>query len=243
MLKLSRQLPGAVVVASVLLIAGAAGAQTFNTSLNTLIDNGANSGGITLGDKRYYDFTFSSSGDAPVAAGAVDVALTSTDNGNNYQLRFTFARDALDASATQTTDVVIGYRVDVLGTQLINGVGLAFNGTVSGNTAGDAASVVETIRTSDGSEVAPAFPGQSQIVIGVHNDGAGGLPDTSSVSLAVNPTRSLQFEKDILVSSRPGGGQVLITTVDNFVNQVPEPTSVAVFGAAGALLLARRRRA
>ena len=248
MLPSSRGLPRAILqailIAFALLGAGVANAQTFNTTLNTLIDNGPNAAtGITLGDKRYYDFTFSSTGNAPVAASGVGVSLVSTDNGNQYQLRFTFAQDPLDATAGQTTDVVIGYRIDVLGSQLINQVGLAFNGSVTGTTGDAAASVIETIRTSDGSEVSPSFPGQEQIVIGVHNDGTGGLPDTSAVSLNVNPTRSLQFEKDILVSSRPGGGQVVITTVDNLVNQVPEPGSAALLGVAGIALLARRRRA
>jgi hypothetical protein len=223
------------------LVTDTAFAATFNTTLDTLVGSGANNAGITLGDKRYSGFTFSSSGDAPVAASAVDVSLVSTDNDNHYQLRFSFTRDLLDSSAGQTTDVVIGYRVDVLGTQLINRVGLGFDGSVAGSTAGDAASVVETIRTTDESEVSPAFPGQDQIVISVFNDGTGGLPDSSSSSLAVNPTRALLFEKDILVSSRPGGGRVVITTVDNFVDQVPEPTSCALVAVAAPLLLARRR--
>ena len=241
MLQLFRQ--GAMVAAAVLLFAGAAGAQTFDTTLNTLLEGGANSGGITLGDKRYYNFTFSSAGNAPVAANGVDVNLTSTDSGNHYQLRFTFRADLLDATPGQTTDVVIGYRIDVLGNQLINRVGLGFNSTVTGTTGGDAASVVESVRTVDGSDVSPSFPGQDQVNISVFNDGSGGFPDNSSFSLPVHPTRSLEFDKDILVSSRPNGGSVNITIVDNIVDQVPEPASAAVLGLAGSLLLMRRKRA
>ena len=234
--------PGILLGIAACLVADAAGAASYNTTLDTLIDDGANRAGITLGDKLYSGFTFSSTGDAPVAASAVDVSLVSTDNDNHYQLRFTFARDALDAPAGQTNDVVIGYRIDVLGTQLINRVGLAFDGSVAGGSTLDAATVVETIRTVDGSEVSPAYPNLDQILISVANDGAGGFPDASVTSVPVNPTRTLLFEKDILVSSRPGGGRVVITTVDNFVDQVPEPASAAVFAAAAGLFLARRRR-
>ena len=70
-----------------------------------------------------------------------------------------------------------------------------------------------------------------------------GLPDNDSSSLLVTPTGSLIFQKDILVSSRPGGGNVTISTVDNFVDQVPEPASATLLCLGGGLLLARRRRA
>jgi hypothetical protein len=240
---LSRRTVGALCAAASFVVTGAASAATFTTTLNTLIDNGANAGGITLGDKRYSDFTFSSTGDAPVAASAVDVSLVSSDTDNHYQLRFTYSRDVLDATAGQTTDVVIGYRIDVLGQQLINGVGLGFASSVGGTTAGDAATVIETIRRPDNQPVSPSFPGQDTVLLTVANDGTGGLPDNDSSSLLVTPTGSLIFQKDILVSSRPGGGNVTISTVDNFADQVPEPASAGLLCLGGALLLARRRRA
>ena len=230
---------------AVFALAGSTQAQTgqsFNTTLDTLIGSGTNAGGITLGDKRYFDFRFSSTGDAPLDANEVDVALTSTADQNQYQLRFAFARDPLDSNAGQTTDVVIGYRIEVLGQQFIDRVGLAFDASVAGTSGGDAASVIETIRTA-APELSPSFPGQSQVEISVFNDGTGGLPDNGEFSLVVHPTRTLEFEKDILVSSRPGGGRVVINTVDNVVNQVPEPGAGVLVAAAGALLLTRRRRA
>jgi hypothetical protein len=240
---LSRRTVGALCAAASFVVTGAASAATFTTTLNTLLDNGANAGGITLGDKRYSDFTFSSTGDAPVAASAVDVSLVSSDNDNHYQLRFSFSRDVLDATAGQTSDVMIGYRIDVLGQQLINRVGLAYSSTVAGTTGGDAATVIETIRRPDNQDVSPTFPGQGTVLLTVANDGTGGLPDNDSSSLLVTPTGSLIFQKDILVSSRPGGGNVTISTVDNFVDQVPEPGSAALLCLGGGLLLARRRRA
>jgi len=237
-----RSLGAAVVVVALFTAARQAGAIT--TTMDTLVGTGSNAAtGLTLGDKHYSNFTFSSSGDAPVAASAVDVSLVSSDNDNHYQLRFTFARDQLDAPAGQTTDVVITYQIDVLGSQLINRVGLAFDGSVTGGNGNAAASVIETIRTADGSDLEPGAPVSDNATISVFNDGTGTGTDVNSTSIAVNPTRSLLFTKDILVSSREGGGRVLITTVDNFVDQVPEPASAAVLAVAGGLLLARRRRA
>jgi hypothetical protein len=242
-----RTLRAAVVGAAALLAAFAvpssARAVSVDTTLDTLVAGGSNAAGIVLGDKRYSNFTFSSSGDAPVTAGAVGVVL-STDDNNRYNLRFSFSRDALAATAGQTTDAVISYQVDVLGGQRINGVGLAFESSVGqGQSPGTAAaSVTETVSSVDGSDVSPGGLVQDTEIITVFNDGAGGLGDTPSTLLAVNPTASLKFSKDILVSSRPEGGRVVISTVDNFVNQVPEPGSITLLAAAGGALLLRRRR-
>jgi len=217
------------------------------TTLDTLLPGGNQAGGITLGDKRYSNFTFASSGDDAVLPRDVDVTLSNDASGNQYTLRFAF--DALGASPTEQTDVVICYQVDVLGNQLINGVGLVFNSTVAGGNGDAAASVIETVSSIDpdgaGPLVAPpvvAGSPDSTVIIDVFNDGTGNLPDEPSTSLAVNPTRSLQFCKDILVSSRAGGGTVSISTVDNIVNQVPEPASIGILAAAAGSLLLRRRR-
>jgi len=227
---------GVAALVAALAVPSAARAETVNTTLNTLITGGANENGIVLGDKRYSHFTYSSSGDAPVAAGAVNVALSTTDN-NQYNLRFSFDREALAAPAGQTTDAVICYQIDVIGSQQINGVGLVFDSAVAGGSPGlAAASVIETI-----SRIAPLGTDVGQIT--VFNDGSGGLPDNSQTTLAVSPTAStLYFCKDILVSSRPEGGRVSIATVDNFVTQTPEPGSIALLAVAGGALLVRRRR-
>jgi hypothetical protein len=227
---------GMAALVAALAVPSDARAVSVNTTLDTLVAGGANQAGIVIGDKRYSNFTFSSSGDAPVPVNAVSVALSTVDN-NRYDLRFSFEREALASIAGQTTDAVICYQIDVIGNQQINSVGLTFESSVGqGSTGLAAASVTETI-----SRIAPL--GTDVGLITVFNDGTGGLPDNSTTTLSVTPPSStLYFCKDILVSSRPEGGRVVISTVDNFVNQVPEPGSIAALAIAGGALLVRRRR-
>src|SRR5689334_5072081 len=97
---LRRTLRGAFVGMAALVAAlaapSSARAESVNTTLDRLVAGGANEAGIVLGDKRYSHFTYSSSGDAPVPVNSVNVALSTTDN-NQYNLRFSFEREALAA--------------------------------------------------------------------------------------------------------------------------------------------------
>ena len=130
----------------------------------------------------------------------------------------------------------------------INRVGLRFNGSVPSQGPGDAAAtVIETVRSPDQNfDLVPGGDPNADdryiALLDVYNDGPGRLGDDNSDFIAVNPTRTLIFEKDILVSSQPDGGYAAISVVDNIVNQVPEPGifGLAVF-AGGGLLLRRRR--
>jgi hypothetical protein len=229
-----------------LALPGVASAATVQYSLADLLAGGTQSGGFTIGDKQYSTFTFSSTGSAPLTPRDVNVRVTSTDSNtavpgdDQYAIQFTFG---LDAFPGERSDLVIGYRVDVLNPAMfINRVGLRFNGSVPSQGVGDAAaSVSETVTSTNGG---PVVPGSSNptAVIDVFNDGPGRLPDDNSDFIAVNPTRSLIFTKDIIVSSRPDGGYAAVSVVDNIVDQVPEPGVIGIVVFAGAGLVLRRRR-
>lgn len=224
-------------------------AAVMQTTLDTLLTGGNNQSGVTLGDKRFSNFTFASTGSAPLRPQDVNVRIdndadpTSSDparrNGQRYTLQFTFG---LDAFPGERTDMVVGYDLDVLGSDFINRAGLRFNGSVPSQGVGDAAaSVVETVQSRDGSDVAPGAPIRDTEVLDVFNDGPGRLEDSNSDFMTLNLTRSLRFTKDIIVSSRPTGGYAVISVVDNIVDQIPEPGSIALLGLAGGLLIRRRR--
>jgi len=233
--------------AAALALPGVASAATVQYSLADLLAGGNQSGGFTIGDKQYSTFTFSSTGSAPLTPRDVNVRVTSTDNNaavpgdDQYAIQFTFG---LDAFPGERNDLVIGYRVDVLNPAMfINRVGLRFNGSVPSQGVGDAsASVSESVTSADGRS--PVVPGSSNptAIIDVFNDGPGRLADDNSASIAVNPTRSLIFTKDIIVSSRPTGGYAAVSVVDNIVDQVPEPGVIGIVVFAGAGLVLRRRR-
>ena len=229
-----------------LALPGVANAATVQYSLTDLLPGGQQGGAFTLGDKRYSNFTFASSGSAPLIPSDVNVRVTSTDTNaavpgdDTYTLQFTFG---LDAFPGERTDLVLCYQVDVLDPQMaINRVGLRFNGSVPSQGPGDAAaSIVETVQTLDGSPVAPGSDDDT-LVLDVFNDGPNRLRDDNSDSVTVNPARSLLFCKDILVSSRENGGYVAVSVADNFVVQVPEPGMIGLASLAGMGLLVRRRR-
>lgn len=217
-------------------------ATVVNTTLDQLLPGGNNVGGVVIGDKRYSNFSYSSTGSAPVRAQDVNVRISNEEQRDQqrYTLQFTFG---LDAFPGERTDLVVGYDVDVLSTDFINRAGLNFNGSVPSQGPGDAAaSVVETVSSRDGSDVAPGAPIRDTEVLDVFNDGPGRLEDSNSDFMALNLTRSLHFTKDIIVSSRPTGGYAVISVVVNTVDQVPEPGMISLAALAGGAMLLRRRR-
>jgi hypothetical protein len=203
--------------------AGVAAPQT--VTLDSLLGDGQNAGGITVGDKRYDNFNFSSSGQNVLTAKDVEVVIAT--EGNQHFISFLMD---LSSIGTARTDVVIGYDVHVLDpARHIKSVGLSFDGAPLTGQLGPvvagvimptraAASVTETVSTLDGSDLSPGGPVQDTEIITVFNDGEGNLDDNFETTLAVNPAKGLRFVKDILVSSR-GEGAALITFVENSVTQ------------------------
>jgi hypothetical protein len=234
---------GGIAGAGLLVLFAATPAQSavINTTLDTLLPGGSNASGLVLGDKKYSQFSYGSTGSTPIPASQVAVTISTTDN-TIYTLEFNFG---LDAFPNERTDLTIGYRLDVVNsTDKINFVGLAFNGTIMGGNSGmTAASIGELVRTVDGSDLRPGNPISDSDTLGVFNDGLGNLIDNNTASFAVNPTTSLLFLKNILVSSRPGGEYAHVSVVDNWVQQtaVPEPASLLTAGLPAMLLMRKRR--
>lgn len=222
-----------------------AGVAPLTVGLDTLLDGGNNQGGITLGDKRFTNFNFSSTGQMTLDASDVEVIFAIEDN--THFLAFLMD---LSAAGTGRSDVVIGYDVNVLDpARTINSVGLLFDGgpfdggpvelgpVIQGVAGRAAASVVETVSTLDGSDLVAGGIDQDTEIITVINDGDGPASDNFETSLAINPTKGLRFVKDILVSSRGNAGADL-TFVENSVTQngtvIPLPAAfwaaIPVFG-------------
>lgn len=220
----------AAVLAATFAAAGSASAGTapMTITLDTLLDGGANDAGVTIGDKRYSDFVFSSSGSNAVDAADVEVMLGS--EGLIHDVLFFFD---LNASAGQRSDMVIQYRLDVLDPlKFVRRVGLEFDGGPMG--AGDgrsAASIIETVSTVDGSPLLAGGDSDTALLT-VFNDGEGvGLADNFDASLEILPQTSLLFTKDILVSSRPGSGAVGIGAVQQTVEQAVIPLPAGFWAA------------
>ena len=218
----------AVVAAGFGGVASTASAAEVTVGLDTLLPGGSNAGGLVVGDKKYSGFTFSSSGSTVLNPADVDVMIVS--EGNRHDLAFLFD---LNASNGQRSDLVIGYRLDALGSGLIRRIDGMFDGGPFG--AGDgrsAASMIETVSTVDGSDLAPGGPVQSTELLNLFNDGDAGLPDTQEFALDINPTKALLFVKDILVSSRPNAGLVGVSVVQQGVEQTTAIPLPAAFWAA-----------
>ena len=207
----------------------------FNTdattlTLQNLIDAGST--GLTIGDKTFYNFAYQ--GDP---ARAADISVTRSDT-NDIGLSF---RYNWVSSNGLNEDSVIRYCVHVNDTtpqNLINGVGLRFNGTTNPPGLLTNASVSETITDLNGNEL----PGG---LISVIDFGPGNANNRDSASYTVNPAvRDLCVTKDISVHSAPidlQGGIASISLVDNTFSQIPEPASVGLLGAGAVFMLKRRR--
>ena len=205
-----------------------AAAAEVTVGLDTLLPGGSNASGLTVGDKLYSGFTFSSSGSTVLNPADVDVMIMS--EGNRHDLILMLPE--LSASNGQRSDLVIGYRLDAIGADLIRRVDAMFDGGPMG--AGDgrsAASMIETVSTVDGSDLVAGGPVQGTELLSLFNDGDAGLPDTQEAALDIIPTRSLLFVKDILVSSRPNAGMVSVSVVQNGVEQTVIPLPAAFLAA------------
>jgi hypothetical protein len=227
MFKGFKKLAAVAVLAAGFVGANQASAAEVTVGLDTLLPGGSNASGITVGDKMYSGFTFSSSGDTALNASDVDVMISS--DGNRHDLFFMFD---LNASNGQRSDLVIGYRLDALGSGRIKRVDAMWDGGPFGPGDGrSAASMIETVSTVDGSDLVAGGPIQSTEILNLFNDGESGLVDTNDVALDIIPAKSLLFVKDILVSSRPNAGMVGVSVVQQGSEQTAIPLPAAFWAA------------
>lgn len=224
-----------------------AGVAPLTFGLDTLLDGGSNEGGVTVGDKHYANFNFSSPGESGLKASDVDVQFEIV--GNKHVMKF-----LLDMGVSNgRLDAVIGYDLTVNDpARTIEAVGLKMTGGPLGTGGAGgfaAASVTERIWTLDGEDLAVGGGddlGEGQIT--VFNSGPGDtLPDNLEAALSVNGTRGLRFEKDILVSAFGQTGGARITVVENSVTQngtvIPLPAGFwAAMPILGGLLAGKKLR-
>jgi hypothetical protein len=227
MFKVCKKLAAVAVLAAGFMGARQASAAEVTVGLDTLLPGGSNATGLVVGDKMYSGFTFSSSGSTVLNAADVDVNIMSS--GNRHDLSFMFN---LTAANGQRSDLVIGYRLDALGSGRIKRVDAMWDGGPFGEGDGrSAASMIETVSTVDGSDLVAGGPIQSTEILNLFNDGMTGLPDTDDVVLDIIPAKSLLFVKDILVSSRPNAGMVGVSVVQQGVEQTAIPLPAAFWAA------------
>jgi hypothetical protein len=227
MFKACKKVAAVAVLAAGFLGARQASAADVTVGLDTLLAGGSNAAGITVGDKLYSGFTLSSTGSTVL--NPADISVNIMSEGNRHDLSFMFD---LTASNGQRSDLVIGYRLDALGSGRIRRVDAMWDGGPFG--AGDGRSVatmIETVSTVDGSDLVKGGPVQDTEILSLFNDGETGLPDTNDFALDIIPQKSLLFVKDILVSSRPNAGMVGVSVVQQGVEQTAIPLPAAFWAA------------
>lgn len=226
----------AVVAAAGFAGASSAAAAEVTVGLDSLLEGGSNSNGIVVGDKRYSNFQFRTNDPTVLTPAQVEVMIIGESS--RHELLFLFP-DVM-AMNGERFDLVFGYDLHVLNpNNRIVRVDAVFDGGPYG--PGDrlsAVSMVETVSSLDGSDVAPGGPDQDTEIITLYNDGDEGLfEDTLETALTVNATRGLRFTKDVLISTRPGGGLVGVSVIQQGVDQavIPLPAAfwaaIPVFGA------------
>jgi len=195
-------------------------------------NDGIPQGGIVVDGLRYYDFTYTNSGNNPPAASEVEVQTAPSPTGFSG---LEFSYDWTAAGAGNNMRSTIRYKLHSEVGAPVNTVGLFFDGDVPpGNEGiGTFASVTEVVRDLAGNDLGE---------LSVFDDGTGpGVDNNSDFENIAPPRLDLDLTKAIRVRSE-GPGVSTISVVDNVFRQVPEPTSLAVLALGGGFMALRRRR-
>lgn len=164
------------------------------TSLDSLLDGAS----LTVGGKVFSNFNYQGTG---VAASQIQVVTApGTADGIEFQFKWSSTNGVNE-------DSVIRYQVHVSDQNLINAVGLHFDGGVTGTNPLTTASVTETINDSDGLQL-----GKISVI---EAGGFPALPTSASFTLS-SAARDLFLTKDIAVHSAIESSDVAsISLVDN----------------------------
>jgi hypothetical protein len=208
--------------AAVLLLAGAASAQT----TDTLADLVTNNGTLSLGDKVFSGFTFQESGLTTFDPSNIQVTLTSI--GSVYFLTFTGNMSLDSISGPITSDLLLRYNVTA-SAGLIDSIDDSFTGS-SQPSATSFLAIDETARDSHGNVVGITHLENSQ-----HSD---------SATLS-SPQSTLSVTTGVGFGISNSGLDTVSEISESFHQAIPEPATTMLFGSGlltGVLYLRRRRR-
>jgi hypothetical protein len=200
-------------------------AHAVTIDLATLI---ANNGSITEGDKIFSNFTLVitrpdldlntagvQNASGPLNGTGISVTSFTTDP-LHHGLTFNGGFFAGLAGLAGDIDVNIGYRVSTVGgAALIHDIALDFDAAILTPVA--SGSVVETVRTLGGT------------VVGLINVNNPPPHFNDTMILAGGPYSAVNVTKDIHLIAL-AGGHVELSTINQTISQVPEPTSVLLLG-------------
>jgi len=197
----------------------------------TLIgDLGSGEQTITTGDKVFSNFTCNFTGTNSLGSCDTLNVVSATDQFGNFGISLQLNANATsDGSTTSLGDYRITYDVTSTAGATITDIHMTFNGSFVG--AGST-EVTETVRNSQ------------QTIVGQISVTNPPLNLESAADVTGGPYSVLHVLKDIQFGVATGSaGQASISEIGQYVSQIPEPATMALFGLAAMGAAMRRRRA